>query len=144
MAPNIPASLVAAFAGRLTLSAAELCKLLPMDRSTLFDHIAAGRITYVRLGSGSQKPRKSFTLEAVAAFLEARTETQAPPESRLATRRGRAAPAPEADEDCFLVLYDARKAERERLKSAAQETGFLARHKRLIEERQQAKAKGGC
>lgn len=140
MAPIIPASLSAAFAGRLTLSAPELCKLLPMDRSTLYDHIAAGRIAYVHLGSGSRKPRKSFTLEAVAAFLDARTETQAPFESRMAMRRGREALEPEPQG--FRAGYAARKAERERQKSEGEGTGFLARRARMLEERQQAKAKG--
>lgn len=81
----IPAPLAAAFADRLTISAAELCRLMPMDDSTLRRHIRAGNIAYRRVGIGPAAPRR-FTLEDVMGFLEGVREQECPASSARAPR----------------------------------------------------------
>lgn len=81
----IPSPLAAAFADRLTISATELCRLMPMDDSTLRRHIRAGNIAYRRVGFGPAAPRR-FTLEDVMGFLEGVREQECPSVSARAPR----------------------------------------------------------
>ncbi|VUD70653.1 hypothetical protein [Methylobacterium symbioticum] len=76
MQPTIPAPLAAAFEKQVTISAAELCALLPMDRKTLGRHIRFGHIEFVQMGFGDKAMRRGFTLEAVMRFIRERSATE--------------------------------------------------------------------
>jgi hypothetical protein len=78
MHAQIPEPLAAAFRERVTISAPELCRLLPLDAKTLRGHIRLGHIDYVQTGLGDTFPRKAFTLAAVLRFLAARERTEFP------------------------------------------------------------------
>ncbi|MBZ6415643.1 helix-turn-helix domain-containing protein [uncultured Methylobacterium sp.] len=75
MGPVVPSPLAAAFESKATISAPELCRLLPLDPKTLKRHCMAGHITYVQTGFGE---RRRFTLEAVMRFLAERSRTECP------------------------------------------------------------------
>jgi len=69
---QLPAPLARAFEEKVTITAGELCRLLPIDRKTLHRHIRAGHIAWVQLGMGDRAVRRGFTLKAVMRFLEDR------------------------------------------------------------------------
>ena len=73
----VPEALAVAFAGKLTISAAELCELMPMDDATLRRHVKAGHIAYLRIGMGPTAPRR-FTLNDVMQFLEGQSQRECP------------------------------------------------------------------
>ncbi len=70
---NVPPAIAKAFEDKATVSAPELCRLLPLDPKTLKRHCMAGHITYVQTGFGE---RRRFTLEAVMRFLAERSRTE--------------------------------------------------------------------
>ncbi len=77
---QLPAPLARAFEERVTITAGELCRLLPIDRKTLHLHIRAGHIAWVQLGMGDRAVRRGFTLKAVMRFLEDRERVVSPRE----------------------------------------------------------------
>ncbi len=117
MTPQAPAALLAAFGDRLTISAPELCRLLPLDDDTLRGHIKRGHIEYVQTGLGERSPRKAFTLAAVLRFLEERSVRECPPEPRLRASSPRRA----SDYECggILARCARRQADKQRLRDQA-------------------------
>ena len=75
----IPPALATAYAERVTLTAPELCRLLPMESKTLRGHISRGHIEFVEIGVGDACPRRAFTLAQVMQFLQGRSFRAAPP-----------------------------------------------------------------
>ena len=73
MLPAVPAPLAAIFEKQVTISAAELCRLLPMSPDLLRAHVGHGHIDYVELGIGDRAPRRSFTLDQVMRFITGRS-----------------------------------------------------------------------
>ena len=127
---SVPPALAAAFEGKLTITAPELCRLIPLDPETLRGHIRRGHISYAQLGFGEKAPRRVFTLENVVAFLDGQGRTEQLPESRPGRHRT-AGKISKAEEE-FLAEVAALTA----AKPKAGATGFLARRaQRIARER---------
>ncbi|MCJ2132297.1 hypothetical protein [Methylobacterium sp. E-045] len=77
MLPIVPAVLAAIFDQQVTVSAAELCRLLPMSSALLRSHIKHGNIDFIEFGFGRKSPRR-FTLEQVMRFISSRSFREVP------------------------------------------------------------------
>lgn len=65
---NLPAPVLAAFAGRVSLTLTELAITIEIDAKTLRRHIAAGNLTGRRKGVGEKHVHRVFGLDDVRAF----------------------------------------------------------------------------
>jgi len=74
----LPAPIQAAFKDRGLLPLAELAVLLGIDRKTLREHVKAGNIRYIAIGSGVERVRKVFAPADVAEFLALRSRLECP------------------------------------------------------------------
>lgn len=108
----VPEPLARAFSERLTITAPELCRLMPMDPHTLKRHCARGTIGYLQTGFGEAAPRR-FTLEHVLRFLAEREK--AAPCPSTSRRVGRTTSTTSGSgEEGFLALLARRRSERQK------------------------------
>ena len=77
-----PAPLAVVFAEQATVSADDLCRLLPIDPTSLKKHVRAGHLSYLQVGFGRERTRWRFTLESIMRLIEERSVTECQSTSR--------------------------------------------------------------
>ena len=78
MLSDVPPPLAAVFLKQVTVTAAELCELLPMGAKTLQAHVRHGHIEYVDFGTTDGPSKRVFTLEHVLRFINSRSFREVP------------------------------------------------------------------
>lgn len=77
-ATPIPIPLLAAFADRVSIKAAEAARLLGIDEKALRAHVKAGNIRYLMIGFGEVRVRREFRLADILEFLERMSRRECP------------------------------------------------------------------
>ncbi|WP_157080632.1 hypothetical protein [Methylobacterium variabile] len=78
MLSDVPPPLAAIFEKQVTVTAAQLCELLPMSAKTFQAHVRLGHIEYVDFGTRDGPSRRAFTLEHVLRFINSRSFREVP------------------------------------------------------------------
>lgn len=130
MLPNVPAPLAEIFSKQVTVTTAQLRRLLPMNAKMLQAHIRLGHIDYVEFAPYGGKTFRVFTLEQVLRFINSRSYREDPYPLRP-SRRG-LLPAGPINEESFTfrqaMRREAEEAEKRRAyKAAVAEHGHFSK-----------------